>query len=240
MDASALVQHYGLSADVAGRLCSRPAPLNNAYWTGKTEYLAGSLGYFFLPCIIDAAFHLGILRLADLDGFLRDAELILHYAALEESGTISEAALWELATGISGGSPAHFASQMQDRFDLQSRETSPSGLIRAGAYRRADSFLFAFHRYSDHLSFSSLCEFWTALMNVFLSLDDIRDLESDLAAGASNTITEAPSARVWSATLQESVLMLASINPTLSLTLSTFINHHLPVWNSTIKTLLSK
>jgi hypothetical protein len=178
----------GIDPGIAELLCNRPVPENNEYWKRRNTYLSKSPGYLFIPILMDLLLKSKSNQSTISEQHLQLIEKILHHAALQER---TESGYSQLridcqnilqAMGVSGDEIKKIENLVDRPFSIFPPKYK--------SLQRANTFLYSAALFpNDHdLVFGH----WESVMPLFLFLDDLTDLQDDIANQSENCLLDSP------------------------------------------------
>lgn len=198
LSASAIAIEYGIDDGIAKFFVDREPPNGNLYWKDKLLYLRPQPGYVFIPLIADLYFRSGIPKGTLLgEEYVGTVEGILHFAAEEEAGLITETELNAKCREFVRPLAKQAAHVDQLSGYLDGERNAISELAPPyRALQRGDVFLYSLCALDlDEQKFRELISTWFALISILLLMDDSEDYKADLASGDSNVFVESGSNR---------------------------------------------
>lgn len=185
-----LKNDLGIDTRVIELLSARQVPKNNAYWKGRKTYVSQSPGYLFIPIYLDLLLksNVGVSVLSEAHLLL--IEKILHSAACQEAGSITYMQHHEECQNIlrQVGISKEEIRKIEESLINRAFTLFPE---KYKSLRRANSFLYSAALFPNH--YDLFFHFWESVMPLFLFLDDLTDLDEDLANKSENCLLDSPS-----------------------------------------------
>jgi hypothetical protein len=188
-----LSEKLGLDFEIAEFFADRKPPANNLYWHKKFLYLSFGTGYLIIPIIIDVLYKSGIDKkiLLDPERIARMEEGFDVVAQHEVKRISFETHIEKLATLFNKtDANIHLIEDLLRYFNKQPTHRFALG-TSVSALDRADAFIFTFADLPvDELSLKNLITRWYHVAATLLLLDDLVDLEDDVAKQEENAVIE--------------------------------------------------
>jgi hypothetical protein len=168
-------------------LCKRSVPKNNEYWKSRSSYLSKSPGYLFIPILLDL-FLKSKSNQSISEEHIQLIEQILHHAAIQER---TESGYTQLhidcqnvlqSIGVSNDEIKRTESLVDRPFSL-----FPS---KYKSIQRANVFLYSAALFPN--DYDLIFSHWESVMPLFLFLDDLTDLQDDIANKSENCLLDSP------------------------------------------------
>lgn len=216
--------NYGVDMEIGKFLVDRRVPPHNLYWKNRLLYIIPMPGYLFIPLYMDLQLRLGLPRPELLsEPHLQLMEGILHSAAKLEHKAIDFDE--HIAECIALTKPCcKNAPFLQDLIYYFSGKKEKAGVALGAPFKslaRADAYLFSLccFEFNDALK-KKLVDAWYALINYYLIVDDLEDIQPDFEQQEENAVLEAglseEGANAIEALIHQSYHVMNAINPVIA------------------------
>jgi hypothetical protein len=186
--------NYGVDDTIARFFVDREPPTDNLYWHEKLLYLRPTVGYLFIPLIVDLLHKLGIERQQLLsEAFVSVMERVGHISALEETKQISAAEAVDrcLALVETSNINKEWFRKLKEYFENKEGNDFKKHASPFKALHRGDVFLFSLTVLDFPTGLlENVVKNWFALITTLLLLDDAEDLKKDKEEGEENALLE--------------------------------------------------
>jgi hypothetical protein len=180
----------GIHPGIIHFLHDRPIPQGNEYWKERTSFLSKSPGYLFIPILFDLFIKSGIDKSVILSELhIHLVEQILHLAARQEREHLTYLQLQEQCREV-----VQHAGVEVDEIDRVDQTLVNRTFLRIPekykSLRRANSYLYSGALFPNN--YDLIFQLWEAVMPFFLFLDDLTDLNEDIANQSENCLLDSP------------------------------------------------
>jgi hypothetical protein len=178
----------GIHPDVIHFLVDRPTPLNNEYWKERASFLSKSPGYLFIPILFDLFLKSGIDKSVILSELhIHLIEEILHLAARQEREQLTYLQLHEKCRMVIQKEGIALDEILRADQALVHRPFMRIP-VKFQSLQRANSYLYSAVLLPN--DYAMIFQLWESLMPFFLFLDDLTDLNEDIANQSENCLLD--------------------------------------------------